>query len=246
MMPVFTQKEQFIRRGVTLDHQYKSHVRLISNFYTVFLLGFFALACGQKQKAQSAISESLASSVNSNGFRTDTATFGTGCFWCTEAIFQQLDGVLKVTSGYSGGNVNNPTYEQVSLGETGHAEVVQVVFDPTKVQFNHLLKVFWETHDPTSLNKQGNDEGTQYRSIIFYHDNEQRRESEHYKASLDSSGCWAKKIVTQIEPYNNFFPAEKYHQNYYNNNGEQPYCKFVIGPKLEKFEKVFKDQLKKN
>lgn len=190
--------------------------------------------------------EPLVSSVVSNGIKTDTATFGTGCFWCTEAIFQQLEGVLKVTSGFSGGHVDYPSYEQVTSGETGHAEVVQVVFDPLKVSFDQLLKVFWETHDPTMLNKQGNDEGTQYRSVIFYHGNEQKQASEHYKEALNKSGSWPNKIVTSIQPYRNFFSAEKYHQNYYVNNGAQPYCKFVIAPKLEKFEKVFKDQLKKN
>ncbi|MEO6914915.1 MAG: peptide-methionine (S)-S-oxide reductase MsrA [Chitinophagaceae bacterium] len=221
-------------------------MRLFTNFSTVLLISVFSMACGQKQKAQSAISDASLSSVVSNGIRTDTATFGTGCFWCTEAIFQQLDGVLKVTSGYSGGRTINPTYEQVSTGKTGHAEVVQIVFDPLKVNFEQLLKVFWSTHDPTTLNKQGNDDGTQYRSVIFYHSTEQRKESEHYKLALDTSGSWPNPIVTAIEPYHNFFTAEKYHQNYYNNNGAQPYCKFVIGPKLEKFEKVFKDQLKKN
>lgn len=210
------------------------------------LIGLFAVSCGQKQKAQSAISDAMVSSISSNGLTTDTATLGTGCFWCTEAIFQQLEGVLKVTSGYSGGQVNNPSYEQVTTGQTGHAEVVQVVFDPSKVSFDQLLKVFWETHDPTTLNKQGNDEGTQYRSVIFYHNIEQKKESEHYKKELDNSECWSNKIVTAIEPYRDFFPAEKYHQNYFKNNTAQPYCKFVIAPKLKKFEKVFKDHLKKN
>ena len=188
----------------------------------------------------------MSSSVNQAMDKLDTATFGTGCFWCTEAIFQQLDGVLKVSSGYSGGHVVNPTYEQVCEKNTGHAEVVQIVYDPGKITFDELLEVFWQTHDPTTLNRQGNDVGPQYRSVIFYHDNEQRQRAEHYKNELDKSGSWKDKIVTEIEPYKNFYVAENYHQNYYNNNGSQPYCYFVIRPKLEKFEKVFKDKLKKN
>jgi len=181
-----------------------------------------------------------------DGLKTDTATFGTGCFWCTEAIFQQLEGVLKVSSGYSGGHVVNPTYEQVCEKNTGHAEVVQVVYDPAKITFDELLEVFWQTHDPTTLNRQGNDVGPQYRSVIFYHNNEQKQRAEHYKNELDKSGSWDNKIITAIEPYKNFYVAENYHQNYYNNNGSQPYCYFVIRPKLEKFEKVFKNKLKKS
>ncbi|MBC7913368.1 MAG: peptide-methionine (S)-S-oxide reductase MsrA [Pyrinomonadaceae bacterium] len=181
-----------------------------------------------------------------NGVNTDTATFGTGCFWCTEAVFEQLDGVLKVSSGYSGGHVANPTYEQVCEKNTGHAEVVQIVYDPSKITFDELLEVFWQTHDPTTLNRQGNDVGPQYRSVVFFHSSEQKEKAEHYKAKLDKSGSWENKIVTAIEPYQNFYVAENYHQNYYNNNGSQPYCYFVIRPKLEKFEKVFKDKLKKN
>jgi len=176
--------------------------------------------------------------------KTDTATFGTGCFWCTEAVFQELEGVLKVTSGYSGGHVPNPTYEQVCEKTTGHAEVVQVVYDPSKISFDELLEVFWQTHDPTSLNKQGNDVGPQYRSVIFYHNNDQRRKAEKYKTDLDKSGAFSKPIVTAIEPFKNFYTAEKYHQDYYNNNGSAPYCYYVIRPKLEKFEKVFKNKLR--
>jgi peptide-methionine (S)-S-oxide reductase len=175
---------------------------------------------------------------------TDTATFGTGCFWCTEAVFQELDGVLKVTSGYSGGHVRNPTYEQVCEKNTGHAEVVQVVYDPAKISFDELLEVFWQTHDPTTLNKQGNDIGPQYRSVIFYHNEDQHKKAAKYKADLDKSGAFDKPIVTAIEPFRNFYVAEKYHQDYYNNNGSAPYCYYVIRPKLEKFEKVFKNKLR--
>lgn len=174
----------------------------------------------------------------------EIATFGTGCFWCTEAIFQQLKGVLKVTSGYSGGHVANPTYEQVCEKNTGHAEVVQIVYDPKMISYDELLEVFWQTHDPTTLNRQGNDVGPQYRSVIFYHTPAQKEKAEHYKAELDKSGAYSDPIVTAIEPYRNFYSAENYHQNYYNDNGNQPYCRLVIRPKVEKFEKVFKDKIK--
>lgn len=182
--------------------------------------------------------------ANGSGIRTDTATLGTGCFWCTEAIFQQLDGVLKVTSGYSGGHVPNPDYKAVCEGTTGHAECVQVVYDPAKISFDELLEVFWQTHDPTTLNRQGNDVGTQYRSVVFYHNPEQKEKAEQYKAALDKSGAFDNPVVTEIAPYSEFYAAENYHQDYYEANGSQPYCYFVIRPKLEKFKKVFKDKLK--
>jgi peptide-methionine (S)-S-oxide reductase len=177
--------------------------------------------------------------------KADTATFGTGCFWCTEAVFQELKGVLHVTSGYMGGTVPNPTYEEVCTGTTGHAECLQVVYDPTVISFDKLLEVFWESHDPTSLNRQGNDIGTQYRSAIFYHNEEQRQKAEHYKALLNKEGAYPKPIVTEITAASAFYPAEDYHQNYYINHGSQPYCYLVIRPKVEKFEKAFKDLLKK-
>lgn len=178
------------------------------------------------------------------GIKTDTATFGTGCFWCTEAIFQRLDGVVKVVSGYSGGDVVNPSYEQVCTGTTGHAEVCQVIYDPSEISYDELLEVFWKTHDPTTLNRQGNDVGPQYRSVIFYHSNEQKEKAEHYKTELDKSGAWNKPIVTAIEPFKNFYSAEAYHHDYYNSNPGQMYCQYVIRPKIEKFEKVFKNKLK--
>jgi peptide-methionine (S)-S-oxide reductase len=182
---------------------------------------------------------------NLTNMHTDTITFGNGCFWCTEAIFQQLDGVLKVTSGYSGGHVENPTYEEVCEKTTGHAEVGQLVYDPAKLTLDEIFEVFWQTHDPTTLNRQGNDVGPQYRSVIFFSNEEQRTKAEHYKAALDKSGAFDKPIVTAIEPLKNFYVAEDYHQNYYKNNGNQPYCYFVIRPKIEKFNKVFKDKKKK-
>lgn len=179
------------------------------------------------------------------GTKTDTATFGTGCFWCTEAIFQQLDGVISATSGYSGGTVDNPTYKQVCDGNTGHAEVIQVVYDPSKITFDELLEAFWQSHDPTTLNRQGNDVGPQYRSVIFYHNEEQKQKAEKYKAELDKSKAFDNPIVTEISPFSKFYVAENYHQEYYDKNGSAPYCYYVIRPKLEKFKKVFKDKLKK-
>ncbi|HAO47757.1 MAG TPA: peptide-methionine (S)-S-oxide reductase [Chitinophagaceae bacterium] len=176
----------------------------------------------------------------------DTATFGTGCFWCTEAIFQQLEGVEKVTSGYSGGTVANPTYEQVCSKTTGHAECLNIVYDPKMISFDELLEVFWQTHDPTTLNRQGADVGTQYRSVVFYHNEEQKAKTLKYKAELDKSGAFSNPIVTTLEPFTVFYPAEDYHQNYYRNNTGQGYCQFVIRPKVEKFEKVFKNKLKKH
>lgn len=180
-----------------------------------------------------------------SGSKTDTATFGTGCFWCTEAVFQELKGVIKVTSGYSGGRVANPSYEEVCTGTTGHAECLQVIYDPSVITFDELLEVFWESHDPTTLNRQGNDIGTQYRSAIFYHNAEQKEKAEHYKAELTRSGAYDKPIVTEITAFTKFYPAEDYHQNYYNTHGSQPYCYLVIKPKVEKFEKVFAKKLKK-
>lgn len=176
--------------------------------------------------------------------KLDTATFATGCFWCTEAIFQRLKGVELVKSGYSGGELINPSYEEVCTGTTGHAECCQILFNPVVISYDELLEVFWKTHDPTTLNRQGNDVGTQYRSAIFYHNGEQKGKAEKYKVLLSESGAFNSPIVTSIEPYKNFYMAEMDHQNYYNSNPEQMYCRYVIVPKLEKFEKVFHDKLK--
>ncbi|MEO6719309.1 MAG: peptide-methionine (S)-S-oxide reductase MsrA [Ferruginibacter sp.] len=184
--------------------------------------------------------------LNDNNLKTDTATFGTGCFWCTEAIFQQLEGVIKVTSGYSGGKVDKPTYKQVCTGTTGHAECLNIIYDPAKISFDELLEVFWQTHDPTTLNRQGNDIGTQYRSVIFYHNEAQKEKAEKYKAELNKSGAWDNPVVTTLEPATKFYPAEDYHNNYYNENTGEGYCQFVIRPKVEKFQKVFKSKLKKH
>lgn len=174
-----------------------------------------------------------------------TATFGSGCFWCTEAVFQELEGVTRVVSGYSGGRGKNPTYREVCSGESGHAEVIQVTYDPREIAYEQLLEVFWQSHDPTTLNRQGNDEGTQYRSVIFYHDEEQHRLATAYRQKLDQSGAFRAPIVTEISPMGEFYPAEDYHQNYFRDNSREPYCTYVIRPKLEKFRKVFADRLRK-
>ena len=213
----------------------------------VTTLAIFSAACEPSTKQP--VNKSNIMSEESNipaGKKTDTATFGTGCFWCTEAVFQELKGVLKATSGYTGGNVANPSYEEVCSGTTGHAEALQIIYDPAVITYDELLEVFWEAHDPTSLNRQGNDVGTQYRSAIFYHNAEQKEKAEHYKAELNKSGAYDKPIVTEITGVTKFYPAEDYHQNYYNTHGSQPYCYLVIRPKVEKFEKVFKNKLKKN
>lgn len=176
---------------------------------------------------------------------TSLATFGSGCFWCTEAVFQNVKGVYKVESGYTGGKVKNPTYREVSSGLTGHAEVIQLTYNPAEITYPELLEIFWKTHDPTTLNRQGADEGTQYRSAIFYHDEEQKNLATGYKKKLDESGAFDDPIVTEITQATVFYKAEDYHQNYYNLNNKAPYCSYVITPKLEKFKKAFADKLKK-
>ena len=208
-------------------------------------------SCAQKtsndnNKTMSNTSAATSKEQNTSSAAYDTATLANGCFWCTEAIFEQLEGVVSATSGYTGGKTENPTYKQVCTGETGHAECLQIVYDPKKISFDELLEVFWETHDPTTLNRQGNDEGTQYRSGVFYHNEEQKQKAEKYKAELNKSGAFDKPIVTEITPFTKFYPAEDYHQQYFDNNeGANPYCRIVIRPKVDKFRKVFKDKLKK-
>ena len=175
----------------------------------------------------------------------ETATLGSGCFWCTEAVFDRLKGVQSAVSGYSGGQVPNPTYEQVCTGKTGHAEVVQVTFDPQQISFAEVLEVFWQTHDPTTKNRQGADVGPQYRSVIFYHNEAQRDVAASLKKELNKTKAFGNPVVTEIEAFNKFYPAEDYHQQYFELNGRQPYCQAVIAPKVEKFEKVFKDKVQK-
>lgn len=173
----------------------------------------------------------------------EKATFGAGCFWCVEAIFQQLDGVNSVMPGYAGGDTKNPTYDQVCSGNTGHAEVCQISFDPGRITYAELLEVFWKTHDPTTLNRQGPDMGTQYRSVIFYHNEGQRTIAEKSKKAAIEAALYPDPIVTEIEPIYNFYIAEDYHKDYYKNNKNQPYCTYMIKPKLEKFKKIFEDKL---
>ncbi|MBY0586055.1 peptide-methionine (S)-S-oxide reductase MsrA [bacterium] len=173
-----------------------------------------------------------------------TATFAGGCFWCTEAVFLQLKGVKSVVSGYIGGRLKNPTYEQVCSGATGHAEAIQIKYDPSLVSYVDLLEVFWSTHDPTTLNRQGNDVGTQYRSAVFYHDEEQHKLAETYKEKLEQAKAFSQPIVTTFEPASTFYPAEKYHQDYFNQNPNQGYCAVMIRPKVDKVRKVFHDKVK--
>ncbi|MBO0359071.1 peptide-methionine (S)-S-oxide reductase MsrA [Hymenobacter sp. BT186] len=175
----------------------------------------------------------------------ELATFGAGCFWCVEAVFQDLQGVQKVVSGYSNGRIANPTYREVCSGLTGHAEVIQITYDPQIISFKELLEVFWKTHDPTTLNRQGNDTGTQYRSGVYYHNDEQKRLAEEYKQKLNEAHAFDNPVVTEIEPLKSFYPAEDYHQNYYKQNGHEPYCQFVARPKVEKVRALFGDKLKK-
>lgn len=175
----------------------------------------------------------------------EVITLGAGCFWCTEAVFQRLEGVEKVVSGYAGGLVVNPSYRQICTGTTGHAEVIQVFFDPKKISLESLLEVFWATHDPTTLNRQGGDEGPQYRSAVFFHSELQRDIAAHLKAEMNAKQIFDKPVVTEITAFTNFYPAENYHQDYFNLNGMQPYCQFVVKPKVDKLKKYFADRLKR-
>jgi peptide-methionine (S)-S-oxide reductase len=211
------------------------------------LMSFSLFSCNNSGdvKAVPQIQEQQMNTEQSGNAAYDTATFGAGCFWCVEAVYQQLEGVISVTSGYSGGDVKNPTYKEVCYGKTGHAEVTQIVYDPKIISYADLLQAFWAAHDPTTLNRQGNDVGTQYRSVIYYHNEQQHKLAEQYKKELDASHAFADPIVTEISPMTEFYKAEDYHQDYYNQNGDQPYCQFVVKPKVEKFQKVFKDKLKK-
>ena len=197
-------------------------------------------SCGQKTSEN----KTAMNNQSTENTKLALATFGNGCFWCTEAIFQRLKGVSKVVSGYTGGKVKNPTYKEVCTGLTGHAEAIQITYDPKVISYPELLEVFWQTHDPTTLNRQGADVGTQYRSAIFYHTDEQKKLADEYKKKLTESGAFDDPIVTEITPITEYYPAENYHQNYYNLNGSAPYCSYVIQPKIDKFKKVFKSKLK--
>lgn len=211
--------------------------RLNITFTAVLLM---LTACSN---ANNVNSKTMDKEVNANA-TVDSAIFGAGCFWCVEAVFQELKGVISVSSGYMGGKVKNPTYKEVCSGLTGHAEVCKIVFDPKIIQYKDLLEAFWQSHDPTTLNRQGADAGTQYRSVVFYTNDEQKKSAEFYKQKLNEEKAFGNPIVTEISPDSEFYKAEDYHQNYYNENGNAPYCQFVIAPKLEKFRKAFASKLK--
>ena len=215
----------------------------------MLLLSLAVIGCSPNEAPKSASSsEDLVSPIQNQqvtNVNLETATFGAGCFWCVEAVFKMLDGVQQVESGYMGGLTDNPTYEDVCTGTTGHAEVIQITFDSDKISFKDLLEVFWKTHDPTTLNRQGNDRGTQYRSAVFYHSDEQKQLAEKYKQELNEAEAFPNPIVTEITEVSKMFVAEDYHQNYFALNQSNPYCRAVIPPKLEKLKKVFGDKLKK-
>ncbi len=207
----------------------------------LLLLPFFG--CAQNVDKENDNSEDM--TEQTDNLNLDTATFGAGCFWCVEAVFQQMKGVHKVESGYAGGFIKNPTYKEVCSGQTGHAEVARIWFDSSIISYETLLEIFWHSHDPTTLNRQGGDEGTQYRSVIYYHNDAQKLLAAASKSATDTSGLWPNPIVTEITAVPTYYPAENYHQNYLNNNPNQPYCSAVVGPKVQKVRKQFKHLLKK-
>lgn len=205
----------------------------------------FMLACSSKaQNEHSTAMQTASTSMEQQKENLETATFGAGCFWCVEAVFEEVKGVKKVVAGYAGGHVEDPTYKQVTTGTTGHAEVARLTYDPSVVTYELLLEVFWHTHNPTTLNRQGNDVGPQYRSVIFYHNDEQKKIAEASLKRTDASDLWEDPIVTEIEPISNYSQAENYHQNYYANNPNAGYCQVVIAPKPKKFRKDFSHMLK--
>jgi peptide-methionine (S)-S-oxide reductase len=209
----------------------------------ILILGLVLVSCnmqGQHQEKKLIKKEKVTTTEN-----MELATFGGGCFWCTEAIFEQLKGIQKVESGYSGGHVKNPSYDAVITGGSGHAEVIHITFNPKVLSFNELLDVFFNTHNPTTLNRQGADRGTQYRSAVFYHNDMQKNATNEMINGLDKSGAFENKIVTEVTEFDAFYVAEDYHQDYYSNNKTQGYCQIVINPKLEKFQEMYKEKLKK-
>ncbi len=210
---------------------------------TISLLSILLMGCtskGEKRISDNIKSEDVnETKTNTMNNENEIITLGGGCFWCIEAVFRELKGVILAESGYSGGKVKNPSYREVCTGNTGHAEVVQVTYNPKEVSLEEVLEVFFTVHDPTTLNRQGHDVGTQYRSAIFYRNDDQKKRSEAIITELNKSGSWPNKIVTEVTPFDAFYKAEDYHQDYFNNNGGEPYCQMVIQPKLEKFRKVF-------
>ncbi len=212
--------------------------KLLKNIALIGLISIVLthISCGSSTKSDKP-------KQDMNTAKLDTITFGAGCFWCVEAVYQRLKGVHSVTSGYMGGQLKNPTYREVCSGLTGHAEVCQITYDPHVISFETLLEVFWQTHDPTTLNRQGADVGTQYRSAIFAHNEKQLALAEEWKSNLNAKKVFPNPIVTQVISASTFYPAEDYHQDYYNQNGTEPYCQIVIKPKMDKFLKAFKDKL---
>jgi peptide-methionine (S)-S-oxide reductase len=221
------------------------HWGIIARFLIVvgFVFGEGLCVMAEPGKGTAADKKAAEGEVPAANDKLEEATFGSGCFWCTEAVFQELKGVKSIVSGYSGGRTKNPTYEDVSTGTTGHAEVIQVKFDPKVITYDELLEVFWKTHDPTTRDRQGQDQGTQYRSVIFYHNAKQKELAEGYKKKLDAAKAFRRPIVTQIVAFKEFYPGEAYHQNYFRTHPENPYCT-MIQHKVEKFREVFRDKLK--
>jgi peptide-methionine (S)-S-oxide reductase len=216
-------------------------VRYLQGYFGIllaFAIFSYSTACNSSNKKTTMNSEKISET------KIDTAIFGAGCFWCVEAVFQQIKGVEKVESGYTGGTVKNPSYKEVCTGQTGHAEVCRILYNPDEVTFEELLEVFWGSHDPTTLNRQGNDAGTQYRSAIFYTNENQKVTAEQWKLKLNEEKAFENPVVTEIVPEKDFYAAEDYHQNYFNENGEQPYCALIIKPKVDKVKKVFAAKLK--
>ncbi len=213
-------------------------------------LGVILFGCNTSTRAQAGNSGATASAVAANKQTQDSkmekATFANGCFWCTEAVFERIKGIQSVTSGYIGGVVDNPSYKQISTGRTGHAEAVEIVFDPTVISYEKLLEIFWQSHNPTTLNRQGPDRGTQYRSAVFYHNEDQKQKAEFYKKKLDEAEIFNKPIVTEISPATTFFLAEEYHQDYFAKNPADGYCQFNATPKVRKVEKLFAEYIKGN
>lgn len=201
-----------------------------------------AISCVRAGESSATTSAPAAQAAQNS--HLEVATFGSGCFWCTEAVFERVKGVKQVVSGYSGGFVPNPSYRAVCTGRTGHAEVVQLTYDPNVITYPELLEIFWKTHDPTTRNRQGPDRGPQYRSVVFYHNEKQKEFAESYKKQLNESNTFRRPIVTEVTKFTNFYPAEKYHQDYYELKGRQPYCRRYISPKIKKFNRVFRDKLK--
>lgn len=220
-----------------------SHQTLRTQIFMILCAVLAAAGCVEARQQPPSFHSSSSAHMDSSQHR-EVATLGGGCFWCVEAVFELVEGVIAVESGYTGGSVPNPTYKQVCEGTTGHAEVCRVTFDPAVISFADILQIFFASHDPTTLNRQGNDVGTQYRSAIYTHSDEQAAISREYVQQLTASGTWSDPIVTEITPATTFYKAEEYHQNYYEQNGAQPYCAFVVRPKVEKFKKQFKDRLR--